>query len=56
MRPIHLGTWLDAPVRGLRDVGRGDVILAGALSVLIIGLTTGTLIAQHPPGGVVAQK
>lgn len=54
MKPIRLGSWLDAPVWGLRDVGRGDVILAGVLSVLIIGLTTGTLTAQHPPGGVVA--
>ena len=53
MKPIRLASWLGRPVPGLRDVGRGDVVLAGALSVLIIGLTTGTLTAQHPLGGVV---
>jgi signal transduction histidine kinase len=41
-------------VWGLRDVGRGDIALAGTLSLLIVGLVSGRLTTQHPPGGVIA--
>ena len=54
MNRRRLGSWLGQPVRGMRDIGRGDVILAGVLSVLMVGLVSGKLTAQHPPGGVVA--
>ena len=54
MNRRRLGSWLGQPVRGMRDIGRGDVILAGGLSVLMVGLVSGKLTAQHPPGGVIA--
>ncbi len=54
MNRIRLGSWLCLPVWGLREVGWGDIVLAGALSLFMVGLISGTLTAQHPPGGVVA--
>ncbi len=54
MNRIRLGSWLCRPVWGLREVGWGDIVLAGALSLFMVGLISGTLTAQHPPGGVVA--
>jgi signal transduction histidine kinase len=51
---IRLGSWLGRPAWGLREVGRGDIVLAGALSLFMVGIISGKLTAQHPPGGVVA--
>ena len=54
MNRIRLGSWLGRPAWGLREVGRGDIVLAGALSLFMVGIISGKLTAQHPPGGVVA--
>jgi signal transduction histidine kinase len=51
---MSLGSWLWRPVWGLRDVGRGDVMLAGLLSLLAIGLASGVLKTRYPHGGAVA--
>src|SRR5712692_2661545 len=51
---MSLGSWLWRPVWGLREVGRGDVMLAGLLSVLAIGLGSGLLRTGHPHGGAAA--
>jgi len=51
---MSLGSWLWRPVWGLREVGRGDVMLAALLSLLAIGLASGLLRTGHPHGGAVA--
>jgi len=51
---ISLGGWLWRPVWGLREVGGGDVMLAGLLSLLAIGLASGVLKTGYPHGGAVA--
>ncbi len=49
MNRMSLGRWLWRPVWGLREVGRGDVMLAGLLSLIAGMLKTG-----YPHGGAVA--
>jgi len=51
---MSLGGWLWRPVWGLREVGRGDVLLAGLLSLVAIGLASGVLKTGYPHGGAVA--
>src|SRR5260370_8005471 len=51
---MSLGCWLWRPVWGLREVGRGDVTLAGLLSLLAMGLASGALKPGYPHGGAVA--
>src|SRR5260370_22164087 len=51
---MSLGSWLWRPVWGLREVGRGDLMLAGLLSLLAVALTSGAWKTGHPHGGVVA--
>jgi len=51
---MSLGGWLWRPVWGLREVGLGDVMLAGLLSLIVIGLASGVLKAGYPHGGAVA--
>jgi signal transduction histidine kinase len=54
VNPMSLGGWLWRPVWGLREVGRGDVLLAGLLSLLAIGLASGALKTNYPFSGAVA--
>lgn len=54
MHRMSLGSWLWRPVWGLREVGRGDVVLAAVLSLLAIGLASGLLKTGYPHGGAVA--
>ena len=51
---MSLGRWLWRPVWGLREVGRGDVMLAGLLSLIAIGLASGVPKTGYPHGGAVA--
>lgn len=51
---MSLGGWLWRPVWGLREVGLGDVMFAGLLSLLAIGLASGVLKAGYSHGGAVA--
>jgi hypothetical protein len=51
---ISLVSWLWRPVGRARDIGWGDIALAGFLSVWAAGLVSGVFKTGHPTGGVVA--
>jgi signal transduction histidine kinase len=51
---IRAGSWLSQSVYRFHDVSRGDVILGGSLSLLIMGMSSGVLRTGHPHGGAVA--
>ncbi len=54
MTAISLVSWLWRPARGAREIGWGDVLLAGILSLYAIALVTGVIKTGHPHGGVIA--
>jgi len=51
---ISLVSWLWRPVGRLREIGWGDVALAGFLSLYAVGLVSGVIKTGHPHGGVAA--
>lgn len=55
MHRTSLVGWLSRPVWGIRDVGIGDLLLAGGLSVFMLGVIGQWLRTSGPPqGGVIA--
>ena len=54
MTGISLVSWLWRPVGRLREIGWGDVALAGFLSLYAVGLVSGVIKTGHPHGGVAA--
>ena len=54
MTGISLVSWLWRPVGRLREIGWGDVALAGFLSLYAVGLVSGVIRTGYPHGGVIA--
>jgi signal transduction histidine kinase len=51
---ISLVSWLWRPVGRLREIGWGDIALAGVLSIYAVCLVSGVVETGYPHGGVVA--
>jgi len=51
---ISLVSWLWRPVRGVREIGWGDLALAAVLSLYAIALVSGVIRTGHRQGGAVA--
>ena len=54
MTAISLVSWLWRPVRGVREIGWGDLALAAVLSLYAIALVSGVIRTGHRQGGAVA--
>ncbi|MFY9932986.1 MAG: histidine kinase [Streptosporangiaceae bacterium] len=54
MTAISLVRWLWRPVRGVREIGWGDLALAAVLSLYAIALVSGVIRTGHRQGGAVA--